>query len=69
MFSFLPTATLPTQIYDVLNIITDTLSLLSSFLPVGTAITIIELVLGIETAILTYKIANDIFNKLRGSGG
>jgi hypothetical protein len=69
LFSFLPTATFPAGVQDVLDTISSTLLFLTLILPITTAIEVIELVLVIELAILIFKLANEVYNKLRGSGG
>lgn len=67
--SWLPLATFPAEVYDVLHIIRDGLNIVYLIFPIDTIMQVVLLVLTIEISIMTYKIANEIYNKSRGSGG
>lgn len=53
---------------DALSFFTPTLSKLNSIFPVDTLIYCISIFLTVEAGILTFKIMNWLFNKVRGSG-
>ena len=68
VYSFLPVATFPAGLTDVLDAIGPTLSLLSLILPVLDFMNMAIVVLTIESVITVYKIGNLLYNKIRGSG-
>jgi len=69
VFSFLPTAELNSDISDLFAVATQAMSLMWQIAPVDSLLTIIGLLTTIEVAIMTYNLANQIYNKSRGSGG
>lgn len=69
IFTFLPYASYPSELNGLLQVIGNSLRLINSILPVADVLSILGYVVAIETVIMTFNIANFIYNKFRGSGG
>lgn len=68
MLGFLPTATLPAGIINVLAVMHHGIALVWLVLPMSTFLTVFYVALATETAIQGFNLAVFVYNKLRGSG-
>ncbi len=61
-------SSLPSGINDAFTLLGQYFQKANAILPVDTMITILGLILTLESGILAFKIANWVINKFRGSG-
>ncbi len=68
LLSLLPTTAIPANVDSAFATFASFFHKANAIFPMDTTFAIIGLTLTIETGILTFKVANYIINKIRGSG-
>jgi len=64
----LPTASFPSGWLDTFTTIQNTIDRIQTIFPVDVALAVVAFVLFVEGVVLTLKISNSLFTKVRGSG-
>ncbi len=68
LLSLLPSVAIPTNVDSAFTTFATFFHKANAIFPMDTVFAIISITLTIETGILTFKVANYIINKIRGSG-